>query len=978
MRARHLIILFILAGMSLVLAGCGAVTSISTQVAQGAGVISEQEGDSLRRVGHAAIKSFEDLTPEQEYYIGRAVAASILEKYPALDNDPANEYLNLLGQTLAMASDRPETFGGYHFLLLDSDEINAFAAPGGLIMVTRGMVACCGTEDELAAVLAHEIGHVQNQDGLRAISKSRWTSLAAIGLEEGMRNLGSEDLQAVAESFSGCIDDIAQTLVVNGYARSQEKAADAAAVTILERVGYAPEALGGMLETMGERWDPSGPGFARTHPSPGDRLKSVGVPALRCWAGGAARSPSDPVRASRGQPVRTTRGAPVKRQAIIHSISIGVAASAVALLLWSVQALDTFESSVWDWRVQTFAAPGPQSEQVVMVLLDQSSLDWGEEVNGLTWPWPREVYSLLIQFCTDAGAATVAFDVLFTESSGFGVEDDLVLATAIADNGKFVGARFLALDGTGGAKRDDLPIEEVATAARLLANVSDAPDGDGVFRHAGLWVVHGGELVPSLGAGAWLVGQDIAADEYEERLRAASPEPDGKVLLRYRGTDAYPTYNAAEIIQAALRQLEGLPSPVSPTEFSGKHVLFGFSAPGLLDLRSTPVSKVSPGVFVHATALDNLLGADFLRRAPGWSVWLGTILLALLMALFTVGSGTKAAPLLVLAAVAVPLGWGFAAYSPGWWVPVVPGALAAVVAVFGGLIRNYAFEGRQKRFIKAAFKHYLSPAVIEGILAEPGALKLGGERRELTIMFSDLAGFTSLSEGLTPEELTALLNDYLTDMTDIILEEGGTLDKYEGDAIMAFWNAPLDQPDHAARACRAAVRCQRKLDDRRAEFRERCGVDLHQRLGLHTGQVVVGNMGSRQRFDYTVLGDAANLASRLEGANKFFASETMISEDTLAQAADFRCRPLGPLQVVGRAEPVEVFELQGLPGDPEEPGNAEFATALTRWREGQAAEAAALFAARADDPVAQRLAEICQGEESVLLNDRRVWRPGRK
>ena len=267
--------LILLAAGALLLAGCAAVTEIGTQIGTGSGLITEEEGQSIKRVSDAAIKSFEDITPEQEYYIGRAVAASILQKYEVLDNAEANSYLNLLGQTLAMASDRPATFGGYHFLLLDSDEINAFAAPGGLILVSKGMVACCRSEDELAAVLAHEIGHVQNQDGLRAIKKSRWTSLAAIGLEEGMRNLGNEDLQAVAEQFSGCIDDIAQTLVVNGYARSQEVAADASAVEILQRVGYTPAALAGMLGEMDRRWDPQGPGFARTHPSPSDRLGKV-------------------------------------------------------------------------------------------------------------------------------------------------------------------------------------------------------------------------------------------------------------------------------------------------------------------------------------------------------------------------------------------------------------------------------------------------------------------------------------------------------------------------------------------------------------------------------------------------------------------------------------------------------------------------------------------------------------------------------
>ena len=174
-----------------------------------------------------------------------------------------------------MASDRPETFGGYHFLLLDSDEINAFAAPGGLILVTRGLVRCCESEDELAAVLAHEIGHVQSKHGLRAIKKSRLTSALTILAVEAARNLGGEDLKQLTEDFEGSIMDVTETLVNSGYARELEKEADEAAVAILDRVGYDPRALVAMLEKMGERVKPGGPGFGKTHPSPSDRIEAL-------------------------------------------------------------------------------------------------------------------------------------------------------------------------------------------------------------------------------------------------------------------------------------------------------------------------------------------------------------------------------------------------------------------------------------------------------------------------------------------------------------------------------------------------------------------------------------------------------------------------------------------------------------------------------------------------------------------------------
>jgi beta-barrel assembly-enhancing protease len=268
---------FVIAALAaaVLVAGCASVSKFATNVAQDQGMIDEKQSDSINRTAEAVEKSFQDLTPEQEYYIGRAVAATLLETYPALDNTKANAYLNQLGQSLAMASDQPETFGGYHFLLLDSDEINAFACPGGLILVTRGLVRCCATEDALAAVLAHEVGHVQGKHGLRAIKKSRLTSALTIIGAEGARNFGSEDLAKLADDLEGSVQDITQALVVGGYSRDLEKEADQAAVTIMDRIGYNPRGLEVMLQEMAKHWNPSGPGFARTHPSPADRLKVV-------------------------------------------------------------------------------------------------------------------------------------------------------------------------------------------------------------------------------------------------------------------------------------------------------------------------------------------------------------------------------------------------------------------------------------------------------------------------------------------------------------------------------------------------------------------------------------------------------------------------------------------------------------------------------------------------------------------------------
>ncbi len=273
---RLLLLGIVLLGLtSLLVAGCATMAKISTEVARGTGAIDDEQADSLHRGIDAVEKTFADITPEQEYFIGRAVAASLLESYPPLDNPAANEYLNTLGQTLAMASDRPETFGGYHFLLLDSDDINAFAAPGGLILITRGMFQLCDTEDALAAVLAHEIGHVAQRHGLRAIKNSRLTSALTILAAEGARHLGSEELKQVVEDFESSISDVTNTLVTSGYSRGLEKEADLAAIRIMHTVGYNPTALVDMLAEMKTQLKPGGLDFAKTHPDPQDRIDEL-------------------------------------------------------------------------------------------------------------------------------------------------------------------------------------------------------------------------------------------------------------------------------------------------------------------------------------------------------------------------------------------------------------------------------------------------------------------------------------------------------------------------------------------------------------------------------------------------------------------------------------------------------------------------------------------------------------------------------
>jgi predicted Zn-dependent protease len=260
------------------LAGCkevGQVADLGASLGTATGTISEAQAESLRKSAHAVARTFEDFTPEQEYYIGRTVGAVVLEKYPPWDNARATRYLNLMGKTLSLASERPETFGGYHFLIQDSDEINALSAPGGLVFITRGMLRCCRTEDAAAAVLAHEIGHVQIQHGLRAIEKARVTeALTTLGVESA-KTFGDAEVAKLTETFGNSISDITKTLIVNGYSRDFERQADLAAVSIMKQVGYDPQALVDMLRVMERNLVPGRLDFARTHPSPESRIAEL-------------------------------------------------------------------------------------------------------------------------------------------------------------------------------------------------------------------------------------------------------------------------------------------------------------------------------------------------------------------------------------------------------------------------------------------------------------------------------------------------------------------------------------------------------------------------------------------------------------------------------------------------------------------------------------------------------------------------------
>ncbi len=693
---------------------------------------------------------------------------------------------------------------------------------------------------------------------------------------------------------------------------------------------------------------------------------------------------------------------------VIQGAAVGAAGAIIALALWLPHALDLFEAKTWDVRARLFARPGKETSQVVTILLDQKSLDWGKDVNGLTWPWPRELYGIIADFCRRGGAKALIVDVLYTEPSSNGVEDDQRFAAGLAGNGAVVAAMQLSAEKGKGAvaawpeglpvsglqiegleqwlasctprsivfQSVQPPIAELYPAVRFFANTNlPADPTDGVYRREPLFAVFDGKVVPSEALAAWQVGRAGAAALSIQPGRLAVGDlvvpidSDGRAILRYRGpTLTHANHNAAEVLQAAQQIAEGQTPALLPDAFKDKYVLFGFTATGLFDLKPTPMGGLYPGVEVNATMLDNLLSGDFMRPSSTASTVL--LLLALCIGAGVAVSSVSRVGWSILIYVAfLPLApaLGFAAYGMGYWLQTVALELGVVVSLVGASLASYATEGQQKRYLKGAFKQYLSPAVIEQLIAHPERLTLGGERRELTIFFSDVQGFTTISEKLSPEDLTTLLNEYLSAMTDIIQEEGGTIDKYEGDAIIAFWNAPLPQDDHAVRGVRAALRCQAKLAEMRPGFRARIGKDMLMRVGMNSGPAVVGNMGSKTRFDYTMLGDQVNLAARLEGINKQFGTYTMISAAVVQKIAGaFPARELSRVAVVGRKEPVTVYEPM-LPEERAARGQAleVFDRGLKEFYAGRFAEARRIFdGISAVDPAAASYIRKCQALES--------------
>ncbi len=432
----------------------------------------------------------------------------------------------------------------------------------------------------------------------------------------------------------------------------------------------------------------------------------------------------------------------------------------------------------------------------------------------------------------------------------------------------------------------------------------------------------------------------------------------------------------ANILQSADDLAAGREPLLSPENFEGKHVFVGLYAPGLFDICTTPIASDYPGMGMHITLMDNILQQDFIRETPVWFSLLIIFIISGITCLLTLYSKRIAYEIIgLILTLSVIVGGTIGAYAFGYWVPMIAPLLAAVLCFISGTVYNYATEGSQRKFIKNAFGQYLSPVLIDKLIANPELLTLGGERRELSIFFSDIQGFTSISEKMEPVRLTELINKYLSFMTDIIQESGGYVDKYIGDAIVAFWDAPLIQEDHAAQALFSALECQRQLAERQDAFQKEYGFQLITRIGINTGEVIVGNMGSEKRFNYTMLGDAVNLGARLEGLNKQFGTYTMCTKHSFDQAnlhKTFYGRSLAKVAVVGKNEAIPVIEpMLKEVFESKKDIISIFDKARDLFYEGKFSDALKIFETIKDvDPPARYYADQCK----FLLNNPSEWK----
>ncbi len=635
-----------------------------------------------------------------------------------------------------------------------------------------------------------------------------------------------------------------------------------------------------------------------------------------------------------------------------NSLLIALLVSLLVSLFYGYGFLERFENNSLDFR---FRIRGPQTVKspiVIAAIDDQSLTRIGK------WPWRREVQAKLVDVFTKGGASAVVFDVLFYEPDKDRPQDDIHFSQSIKKNGRTVLAysfdyaeeSYSAVENGKTALVNQAivtkssPLGILLNAAKGVGFVNCFPDKDGYLRRAPLVYRYEGEDFYPLNLLSLSVAKEKPAAEILRELPLYDSEswgyPSKEALINFRGPveGTFNIYSCADL-------LDGI---IPPDWLKDKIVLIGSTALGLYDHYPTPFSSSFPGLYFHANVIDNLWARDFLTPIAGVVTLILIFVFGLMSGIFVPRVSAVWGALLTLSGAAL---FSYAAYFLmasrllvlEWVAPMVSLGSNYILIFF----YRFIVEQKEKAGIKRAFGVYVNPHIVEQIAKNPEGLKLGGELREMSVMFSDVAGFTSISEKLSPQELVHLLNLYLTKMTDTIMKYDGTVDKYEGDAIMAFWGAPLVQEDHAKKACFSVLENREKLKELNGELEKKAMTKLFVRCGINSGPMNVGNMGSEQKFNYTVMGDAVNLASRLEGANKEYGTPLMISEMTYEKVKEVvEARELDLLRVKGKQIPIRVYELLNLKGklsDAELQGREAFEAGLTFYRARNFKEALAKF-----------------------------------
>lgn len=548
-----------------------------------------------------------------------------------------------------------------------------------------------------------------------------------------------------------------------------------------------------------------------------------------------------------------------------------------------------------------------------------------------------------------------------------------------AGENEIANGRFQMVRAKKGA--DESPLIHAYAAQPNLPKLSAAeencgyfntfPDSDGVIRWSPLLIKFRDNYYSSLALSLLVQYLDwpmLALNVAEYGVESIGldkmiipTDESGRLLVNYLGpAKTFPHYSISDILNRRIPE----------DKFKGKIVLVGATATGIYDLRVTPFGSIYPGVEIHATVIDNILHQNFLTHS-GWTKFLDVcmiIFVGLIMGLAIPRVKAVAGIVLSISLIAVFVAANTAIFIRyEVWMNMIYPVLTMMTIYLVITVYHYVTEEREKKKIRGAFQYYLTASVVNEILKDPSKLKLGGDKKHLSVMFSDIRGFTTIAEKLSPEELVKLLNEYLTAMTDIVFKYDGLLDKYIGDAIMAVFGAPLDQPDHAFRACRTALEMMSELRRLREKWAAEGRPDVNIGVGINSGDMVVGNMGSEMRFDYTVMGDSVNLASRLEGINKEYGTNIILSEFTYAIVKDdFTCRQIDAVRVKGKKLPVRIFELicerQDAPRWRE--FLDRFETGLTKYREGLWDEAIASFRGvleiKPDDYPAQLYIDRCE------------------